>query len=119
MTTEARTTVMTVTVDGVGPVPVTLTERGDGRPFLLLHGGAGPQSVDGFADLMAETHQVRVLTPIHPGFAGTPRPASLTSPAGLAALYFELLERLDLEGVTVIGNSMGGWMAAEMALLGS
>ncbi len=30
-----------------------------------------------------------------------------------------MLDRLDLEGVTVIGNSMGGWIAAEMAVLGS
>ena len=49
----ANSTVVSVTVDGIGPVPVTVTERGEGRPFLLLHGGAGPQSVDGFADLLA------------------------------------------------------------------
>ena len=46
-------TTHTVTVPDLGPVPVTVTERGEGRPFLLLHGGAGPQSVDGFADLLA------------------------------------------------------------------
>lgn len=46
----ANTTVVSVTVDGIGAVPVTVTERGEGRPFLLLHGGAGPQSVDGFAE---------------------------------------------------------------------
>jgi pimeloyl-ACP methyl ester carboxylesterase len=39
--------------------------------------------------------------------------------AGLAALYRELLDRLGLDGVTVIGNSIGGWIAAELALLGS
>ena len=39
--------------------------------------------------------------------------------AGLAALYRGLLDDLGLEDVTVIGNSVGGWIAAEMALLGS
>ena len=49
MTTAASTTaIVTVTADGIGAVPVTVTEHGGGRPFLLLHGGAGPQSVDGF-----------------------------------------------------------------------
>jgi pimeloyl-ACP methyl ester carboxylesterase len=119
MTTEARTTVMTVTVDGVGPVPVTLTERGDGRPFLLLHGGAGPQSVDGFADLLATQEPARVLTPTHPGFGGTPRPDGLDSMRSLARVYTGLLDELGLTGVTVIGNSIGGWVAAEIALLGS
>ena len=48
----ATTTTRTVPVDGIGPVPVTVTERGHGRPYLVLHGGAGPQSVDGFAALL-------------------------------------------------------------------
>jgi pimeloyl-ACP methyl ester carboxylesterase len=39
--------------------------------------------------------------------------------AGLAVLYRELLDRLGLDDVTVIGNSVGGWIAAELALLGS
>ena len=39
--------------------------------------------------------------------------------AGLAALYSGLLDDLGLEDVTVIGNSVGGWIAAELALLGS
>jgi pimeloyl-ACP methyl ester carboxylesterase len=37
----------------------------------------------------------------------------------LAALYLALFDRLDLNDVTVVGNSIGGWIAAEMAVLGS
>jgi pimeloyl-ACP methyl ester carboxylesterase/quercetin dioxygenase-like cupin family protein len=113
------TSTATVTVDGIGPVPVTFTERGDGKPFLLLHGGAGLQSVGGFADLLAGTGSARVITPIHPGFESTPRPEHLDSMKGLARLYSGLIDDLGLTGVTVVGNSMGGWIAAEMALLGS
>ena len=111
-------TTHTLTVDGIGAVPVTVTERGEGRPVLLLHGGAGPQSVDGFAELLSAV-SARVLTPLHPGFGGTPRPDGLDDMAGLARVYVQLLEDLDLTGVTVIGNSIGGWIAAEIALLDS
>ena len=68
MTTATTTTTQTLTVDSVGTVDVSYTERGGGRPFLILHGGAGPQSVSAFADLLAETEHVRVIAPMHPGF---------------------------------------------------
>src|SRR5580700_1665587 len=115
----ASTTVVTVTVDGIGPVPVTVTERGEGHPFLLLHGGAGPQSVDGFAELLATQEPARVIVPTHPGFGGTPRPEGLDSIRLLGRVYARLLDELGLTGVMVVGNSIGGWIAAEIALVGS
>ncbi len=119
MPSETTSATHTVTVDGLGPVPVSYTERGTGRPVLLLHGGAGPQSVTGFADLLAGSEPARVIVPVHPGFSGTPRPEQLSSMQGLARLYTQLLEDLGLTGVTVVGNSIGGWIAAEIALVGS
>jgi pimeloyl-ACP methyl ester carboxylesterase len=119
MTTTTGSTTRTLNIAGIGPLELTFEERGDGRPFLLLHGGAGPQSVAGFAQLLGERDGNRVLAPTHPGFGGTPRPDGLHSVAGLAALYSGLLDDLGLEHVTVIGNSVGGWIAAEMALLGT
>jgi len=110
------TTTHTVTVAGVGPVDVSIDDRGVGRPVLLLHGGGGPQSVAGFAALLSGAEPARVITPTHPGFGGTPRPDALHSTAGLAALYAALLAELDLRDVTVVGNSIGGWIAAELAL---
>ena len=99
-----------------GDVSLTADERGTGRPVVILHGGAGPMSVTGFADLLAEATGTRVIVPTHPGFGGTPRPAELSSIAELAELYAGLLETLDLTDVVVIGNSMGGWITAELAL---
>ena len=119
MTTVTSTTVLNVTVEGIGPVPVSVTERGAGHPLLLLHGGAGPQSVEGFADLLATREAARVLVPAHPGFGGTPRPDSLDSIRSLARVYTRMLDDLELTGVTVVGNSIGGWIAAEIALLDS
>jgi pimeloyl-ACP methyl ester carboxylesterase len=86
---------------------------------LLLHGGGGPATVGGFAELLATTHPAHAIIPVHPGFGGTPRPEPLHTVAGLAALYAALLDQLQLDDVTVVGNSIGGWIAAEMALLES
>ncbi len=113
------TTVHAVNLDGIGPVDVTIDEYGEGQPFLLLHGGGGPATVGGFAELLATTHPARAIIPVHPGFSGTPRPEPLHTVAGLAALYAALLDQLKLNDVTVVGNSIGGWIAAEMALLKS
>jgi len=119
MNTTAVSTTKALDVTGIGPVELTVEERGDGQPFVVLHGGAGPQSVAAFAQLLAEQDHNRVLAPTHPGFGGTPRPDELNSAAGLATLYGVLLDDLGLEDVMVIGNSVGGWIAAEMALLDS
>jgi pimeloyl-ACP methyl ester carboxylesterase len=111
MNTETRT----VTVSGLN-VAVTLTEQGSGQAMLLLHGGAGAFSVAGFGELLSSYWPAHVITPVHPGFDGTPRPEQLASIASLAALYGQLLRDLDLSDVCVIGNSIGGWIAAELAL---
>jgi pimeloyl-ACP methyl ester carboxylesterase len=107
------------TVLQFGEVEVTVLDRDRTQPFLLLHGGAGPVSVAGFADLLAARWNARVLAPTHPGFAGTPRPESFVGVKALARLYADLLDREDLWDVTVIGNSIGGWIASELALLNS
>jgi pimeloyl-ACP methyl ester carboxylesterase len=116
MTATAISTTKTVTIPEIGAVELTVEEQGTGQAFLVLHGGAGPQSVAGFAQQLAEKGGRRAITPTHPGFGGTPRPDELNSVARLAALYVSLLDDLGLMDVTVIGNSVGGWIAAEMAL---
>lgn len=97
-------------------VTITVDKYGGGSPFLLLHGGAGPQSVASFAQQLADQDHAHVYVPTHPGFGGTLRPDWLHSIAKLAESYVALIEQLDLHDVTVIGNSIGGWIAAEMAL---
>jgi pimeloyl-ACP methyl ester carboxylesterase len=98
---------------------ITIEERGDaarsaGAGVLLLHSGAGPRSVAGLAAGLSEHGYV--VTPVHPGFDGTPRVPWLDSVADLADAYLDLLAELGLTEVMVIGNSVGGWIAAEMAL---
>lgn len=94
---------------------VRFDERGnrDGRPVLILHGGGGPQTVAGIAAGLSRAH---VIVPTHPGFEGEPRPEWFNSIDDLAFAYLELLERLNLRDVLVIGSSVGGWIASEMTL---
>ncbi|WP_033345878.1 alpha/beta fold hydrolase [Catenuloplanes japonicus] len=94
-------------------------ETGAGRAVLLLHGGAGPMSVSAFGDLLAAELPAHVRVPTHPGWNGTPRPDHLDSVRDLARHYADLLDGSDEDDVTVIGNSIGGWIAAEIALCGS
>jgi pimeloyl-ACP methyl ester carboxylesterase len=111
--------VTTVTDDRLGAVSVHFDERGEGRPVLLLHGGGGPRTVGEFAAMLADTRDAHVLTPTHPGFGWSPRPDALRTVGDLAATYVGLLDTLGLTDVTVVGNSIGGWIAAEMGLLRS
>jgi pimeloyl-ACP methyl ester carboxylesterase len=114
---EITTSTRDIHIAGGSSCHITFDDRGEGRAFLLLHGGGGPLTVSGFADLLATNRPARVITPTHPGFAGTPRPEYMSSVKALAELYVALLAELDLSDVTIIGNSIGGWIAAEMALL--
>jgi pimeloyl-ACP methyl ester carboxylesterase len=108
----------TRTIDLGTGLQVTINEQGEadspGTGVLLLHGGAGPQSVAGLAAALAA--HAYVVTPTHPGFDGTPRPVWADSTADLADAYLDLLDELGLRTVMVIGNSVGGWIASEMAL---
>ncbi|MFJ9516868.1 alpha/beta fold hydrolase [Kitasatospora sp. NPDC101801] len=91
----------------------TLSEAGTGRPVLILHGGGGPATVAGLAGSIART--AHALTPVHPGWDGTRRPEWLTSVGDLASAYLGLLRDRGLRDVLVVGSSLGGWIAAEMA----
>ena len=93
---------------------VRVDEQGSGRPILILHGGGGPRTVSGLANSLSA--QAHVLVPTHPGFGGEPRPEWFDSIDDLAIAYLDLLERLNLRNVIVIGSSMGGWIASEMAV---
>lgn len=92
---------------------LTLSEAGAGRPVLVLHGGGGPATVAGLAQYLSRT--AHTITPVHPGWDGTRRPAWLTGIDDLALAYLHLLRDRRLRDVLVVGSSLGGWTAAEMA----
>ena len=81
---------------------------------LVLHGGGGPRTVAPIVGHLAPS--VRVVAPTHPGWDGTERPASIDSVAALATRYLDrLLEDGDRDAV-LVGSSIGGWIALEMAV---
>jgi pimeloyl-ACP methyl ester carboxylesterase len=107
----------TRTIDLPSGVSIAFAENGvndEGSGVLLLHGGAGPRTMAGLAAALSQ--HAYVVTPTHPGFEGTPRTDGTSSVADLADAYLELLDALGLTGVMVIGSSIGGWIASEMAL---
>lgn len=98
----------------VHSVQLEVTERGQGRPILLLHGEEGLDPGAPFLDLLA-AHS-RMIAPSHPGFGHSPDAETIDSIDDLAYLYLDLLTEQDLREVIVIGCSLGGWVAAEMAV---
>jgi pimeloyl-ACP methyl ester carboxylesterase len=93
---------------------LAVTDQGRGRAYLILHGGAGPASVLGLAAALSK--DARAIVPVHPGFNGQPRPDWFARIDDLVLAYLALIEKLGLAEVVVVGNSVGGWIAAELAL---
>ncbi len=91
--------------------------KGAGEPLLLLHGGGGPIANMPFADKLAEKFEI--FAPTHPGFAGSKIPDHFTRVDDLVFLYLDLLDELDLQNITLMGFSMGGWTAVELATANS
>jgi len=100
-----------ITLQGVA---LQVVRRGKGAPLLLLHGGDGPQ--DRLPFFKRLTERFDVMAPIHPGFAGSTIPEHFDSIEDLVYLYLDLLDALDLGDIVLVGFSMGGWAAAEIAV---
>src|SRR5262249_21977448 len=67
-----------------------------------------------FANRLAKHFEL--IEPVHPGFAGTPIPDHFDGLEDLVYLYLDLMDALELEHTIVLGNSLGGWLAAEIAV---
>jgi pimeloyl-ACP methyl ester carboxylesterase len=87
--------------------------KGSGLPILFLHGGGGFNERQPFVAPFAEKR--RLVAPSHPGFGKSSLPDWLDSVDDIAHLYLELMDILKLERVDLVGCSIGGWAAAEMA----
>jgi len=103
--------VNTIAIQGID---LQVVRQGTGRPLLLLHGGDGPQDSLPFFTRLAERFDV--IAPTHPGFAGTAIPEHFDTLEDLVYLYLDLLDVLDLHNVILMGMSMGGWVAVEIAV---
>src|SRR5215813_12178910 len=98
----------------VHSVRLEVVERGQGRPILWLHGEEGLDPDAPFLDLLAA--QGHVLAPSHPGFGHSPEADEIETVDDLSYLYLDLLAAHDARQAIVVGASLGGWVAAEMAV---
>ena len=80
---------------------------------LLIHGGGGPFTVASINAHLAE--RATVIAPVLPGWNGTSRDG-LDTVRSYGEYFAQLLQEQDLEDVVVVGSSVGGWIAAELAL---
>jgi pimeloyl-ACP methyl ester carboxylesterase len=88
-------------------------EAGEGPPILFLHGAQGFAPEHPYVAPLSERH--RLIAPSHPGFGTSSLPDWIDSVDDIAYIHLELLDRLRLDQVDVIGCSIGGWIAAELA----
>lgn len=98
-------------------IDVDVVRKGSGQPLLMLHGGGGPIAQLPFADRLAEKFEI--IAPTHPGFGGSRIPDKFNRVDDLAFLYLDLMDELDLRDVVLMGFSMGGWTALELATMSS
>ena len=98
----------------VADIGVRMLRAGAGPRLLFLHGAAGIPPWNGFFEKLAACYDV--LMPEHPGFGTDTHAAKIRNVADLAMYYLDFLDGLDGGPVHLIGHSLGGWTAAEIAV---
>ena len=87
---------------------------GKGAPLLFLHGARGASAWLPFMEQLSERFDL--IVPEHPGFGGSDTPPWLDTVGDLAYFYLDLIDQLGLADVNLVGTSLGGWIAAELAV---
>jgi pimeloyl-ACP methyl ester carboxylesterase len=85
-----------------------------GAPLVYLHSAQGEAAGVAMLEELAETRDV--MAPIFPGFADSLGLDLIDDIEDAAFHVLDVLDRLHLEAVDVVGMSLGGWMAAELAV---
>lgn len=91
-----------------------VAREGNGLPLVYLHGSGGANWTPGLK-LLAE--RFRVYLPEHPGFGESERPDWIETVQDVALFYLDLFEEMGLTQINLVGQSLGGWIAAELASL--
>lgn len=113
MTTASQ--VWTEEIVEVAGSRLQLAKGGNGSPLLILHDELGHHGALRWHNTLAESNTLHI--PSHPGFGESPRMEWIMNMRDLAGWYLRALDELGLQGVDVIGFSLGGWLAAEMATM--
>src|SRR5262249_13732974 len=102
------------TIDVAGR-PTVLMHGGQREPFVYLHSTLG-ESLRWLPFYDALAKHFTVYVPTHPGFGQSGGFDTIDSIEDMAFHYIDLLDALGLEQVVLGGVSLGGWIAAELAV---
>jgi pimeloyl-ACP methyl ester carboxylesterase len=102
----------------VGGHAVALAEAGSGEPLFYLHGfadvhGSGSDWLPFHRALAAE---VRLLAPAHPGCNASEENDEIDSIEDVVFHYLQVLDAIGMDAFHLVGASIGGWIAAEIAI---
>ncbi len=92
----------------------SVLRRGDGDPLLYLHSATGETWWTDLDEQLAGSFDV--IHPAHPGYETSEGLADIEDIHDLAFHTLDLLDALELDRVAVVGSSLGGWLAAELAV---
>jgi pimeloyl-ACP methyl ester carboxylesterase len=98
----------------VRDVNVRIMRRGSGPPLLFLHGANGLPVWLPMFDMLSK--EFEVIVPEHPGFGLSDNPSWIRNVGDLAMYYLDFLDGLGPYRVHLVGLSLGGWTAAEIAV---
>src|SRR5215211_2184510 len=100
-------------LDVAGRRKIRVIEAGDGPPLVFLHGAGGLVEESPFLALLAR--RWHVFAPLLPGYADSEGGETLPDMLAITLHSFDVIEALGLSRPTLVGHSMGGMIAAEMA----
>jgi pimeloyl-ACP methyl ester carboxylesterase len=94
---------------------IEIVEAGKGRDLLYLHGAGGHMAGDPL--IAALSAKYRVVAPLLPGYGRSSGEDGLRDMLDITLHALDVLEALKLRTPIVVGHSMGGMIAAEMAAI--
>jgi pimeloyl-ACP methyl ester carboxylesterase len=98
----------------VNGVDTAVFTAGEGAPIVVLHGGG---TAPGFDELLPLAEHGRLILPIHPGFGASGDAPGIDCLQDYVCHYLDLLDCLGLDQVSLVGASLGGFLACQIAIL--
>jgi pimeloyl-ACP methyl ester carboxylesterase len=94
-------------------VPVRYFEGGKGPDLVFLHGAGGLTAEDPFLNGLAQSHHV--IAPLVPGYGDSEEAPEIRDMLDFTLHSWDVVDALGLKDPILVGHSMGGMIAAEMA----